>query len=138
MGAALHARAMGVLTGRRVIGTAQRVYSDAPREALLDAAAVVRAGLFDAAHFLAAPDPALALADAVGATPGSGVGDGAPGGTAARRAARPGCAADRSAPARLVGGARGAVGTLWDDCSPLCRSTAAFPGDGEDGPTEDR
>lgn len=72
VGAALRTRAMGVLTGRRVIGTAQRVYSDAPREALLDAAAVVRAGqLFDAAHFLAAPDPALALADAVGATPGS-------------------------------------------------------------------
>lgn len=69
VGAALRTQAMGVLTGRRVIGTAQRVYPDAPREALLDAVGIARAGqLFDAAQFLAAPDPALALVNAIGAT----------------------------------------------------------------------
>jgi predicted glycoside hydrolase/deacetylase ChbG (UPF0249 family) len=74
VGAALRTRAMGVLTGQNVIQTALRAYPDGPREALLDGASIVRAGqLLDAARFLVAPDPALALAEAVGAAPGGTV-----------------------------------------------------------------
>jgi predicted glycoside hydrolase/deacetylase ChbG (UPF0249 family) len=71
VGAALRTHAMGVLTGPRVIQAALRAYPDGMRAALLDGAAIARAGyLFDAARFLAAPEPALALANAVGVAPG--------------------------------------------------------------------
>jgi predicted glycoside hydrolase/deacetylase ChbG (UPF0249 family) len=70
-GAALRTRAMGMVTGRRAIYAGLRLYPDEPRAALLDRARIARAGcLRDAAGFLGAADPALALAEAVGAVDG--------------------------------------------------------------------
>jgi len=65
-------RAGGALAAAAVLRAVLWVGLDGRREALLDRARIARAGyLLDAAHFLGAADPALALAEALAALPGS-------------------------------------------------------------------
>ena len=72
--ATLRTRAMGALTAPGVIEAVLRTSPDGPRAALLDRATIVRSRyLLDAARFLAAPDPAAALAGTLGALSGSTV-----------------------------------------------------------------
>jgi hypothetical protein len=74
LSAAWRTRAMGVLTGPRVVRVGLRAFPDGTRVALLDGAAIARADyLIDASRFLALPEPALALGGAVAAIPGGTV-----------------------------------------------------------------